>query len=439
MRAYGGEKMAKAKTKAKKVKIPENIIDYYAVYALDRKLDAQAIKKKLRSIQGDIRENMSSGSLNSDEVMAKLQESFVQVADALKVFKNKETKEEYDAQLDAAYANGVLNTEAQSMAEDLYAEIEAMFMKGNYQGAAKKCTDALNSNVRDARIYGLLARSYYALQDIARSLQTVVEGIKIHPENLELLRIGARFSNEGKDDYNMAQEYINRMFSIDANNKFAYAEQIYLYLCTGKNDLAYQNIDEYLQGNPHDNEFRRTCAYDLIGFSYNYYTKDENSGSYVLISKEAYENCVAVCDKAASLYNDENIVNCLNTAKSYGEIEFNEDNKENIKWTAIAGIVYLGVSLMVMWEGFGEENMITFIGATFLIFALGVGALYCAYELYQVSKRPYWQIYKYYLTGQREKKEKIFIIIGTILAGYMKFTLKFAKWMLKFCMRLALG
>lgn len=435
--------MAKVKTKAKKVRIPENIIDYYAVYALDRKLDAQAIKKKLRSIQGDIRENMSSGSLNSNEVMAKLQESFNQVAEALKVFKNKETKEEYDAQLDAAYANGVLNTEAQTMAEDLYAEIEAMFLKGNYQGAARKCTDALNNNVRDARIYGLLARSYYALQDFSRSLQTVVEGVKIHPENMELLRMGARFSNEGKEDYNTAQEYINRMFSIDANNKFAYAEQIYLYLCTGKNDLAYQNIDEYLQGNPHDNEFRRTCAYDLVGFSYSYYTKDESSGSYVLISKEAYENCVAVCDKAASLYNDENTINCLNTAKSYGEIEFNEDNKENIKWTAIAGVIYIASAFMYTASGmFTGENLLETIvamGPVFLLFVLGVAVLYCAYGLYQVSKRPYWQIYKYYLTGQREKKEKIFIIIGTILAGYMKFAWKFTKWMFRFCMRLALG
>lgn len=433
--------MAKAKTKAKKVKIPKNIIDYYAVYALDRKSDVQAIKTKLRSIHGDICENMSSGSLNSDEVMAKLQESFDQVVVALKVFKTKETKEEYDAQLDAAYENGVLNTEAQAMAEDLYAEIEAMFLKGNYQGAARKCTDALNNNVRDARIYGLLARSYYALQDITRSLQTVVEGVKIHPENMELLRMGARFSNEGKEDYNTAQEYINRMFAIDADNKFAYAEQIYLYLSTGKNDLAYQNIDEYLQSHPHDNEFRRTCAYDLMGFSYSYYTEDKSTGAYVLISKEAYENCVAVCDKAASLYNDENIINCLNTAKSYGEIKFNEDNKENIKWTTIAGVMYVGCSIMLICEGLGEgmNRMVQAMGAAFVVLALGVGVLYCAYGLYQVSKRPYWQIYKYYLTGQREKKEKIFIIIGIILAGYMKFSWKFVKWSFKFFMRLALG
>lgn len=434
-----------AKAKEKKVKVPENIIDYYAVYMLDRNLAAKEIKKKLRSIQGDIRENMSSGSLNSDEIMAKLQKSFNQVADALKVFKNDETKTEYDAQLDAAYESGLLNTEAQTMAEDLFAEIEALFLKGNYQGAARKCTDALNNNVRDARIYGLLARSYYALQDVARSLQTVADGVKIHPENLELLRIGARFANEGKDDYNTAQNYINQMFSIDAESKFAYAEQIYLYLCSGKTDLAYQNIDEYMEKHPYDNEFRRTCAYDLIGFSYNYYTKDEASGSYVLISKEAYENCVAVCNKAASIYNDENITTCLENAKSYGEIEFNEDNKENIMWTAIAGVLYLGMGLVSMFanmssvssEGFGAILAVFF--AALPIVALGVGVLYCAVGLYQVSKRPYWQIYKYYLTGQREPKEKVFITIGKIFAWYIKFSWKAAMWIVKFSFRLAFG
>ena len=255
--------------RAKKVKIPDNLIDYYGIYKLDRNLSAREIKKMLRSIQGDIRANMSSGSLNGEAILFKLQESFHQVADALKVFKNDDTKEEYDAQLDAAYANGTLNTEAQAVAEDLYAEIEALFLKGNYQRAAQKCTEALNNNVHDARIYGLLARSYYALRDVVRSLKTVAEGVKIHPENLELLRIGARFSNEGQDDLNTAQSYINRMFELDADNKFAYAEQIYLYLCSGKNDLAYQNIDEYIEMHPQDMEFRKTCAYDLIGYSYN--------------------------------------------------------------------------------------------------------------------------------------------------------------------------
>ncbi len=420
----------------KKNNLPNNLIDYYAVFLLDRNLSAKEIKKKLRSIQGDIRENMSSGSLNSEEVLAKLQASFHQVADALKVFKNDETKKKYDAQLDEAYATGALNTEAQKVAEDLYAEIEALFLKGNYQKAAQKCTEALNNNVRDAKIYGLLARSYYALRDVVRSVNTVAEGIKIHPENMELLRIGARFTNEGQGDFNTAQGYINRMFDLDQDNKYAHAEQIYLYLCNDKIDLAYQNIDNYINQHPQDSEFRKLCAYDLIGHSYSYYTKDDTSNSYYIISKEDYENCVDICEKAVSLYNDENTVKNLENAKAYGEIEFNEDNKENIIWTAVAGVLYLFAAIMAFSSASQTGTGIGLLTAIPIV-ALGVGVLYCAVGLYQVSKRPYWQIYKYYMTGKREKRERIFIIIGNIFGWYIKFSFKLAKWIFKLTFHLA--
>lgn len=421
-----------------KVKIPENLIDYYAVYTLDRKLSAKEIKKSLRSIQGDICENMSSGSLNSDENMAKLQTAFNMVADALKIFKDEEKKKKYDIQLDEAYRQGILKTEEQKMAEDLYAEIEAMFLKGNYRGAAKQCNDALNNNIHDAKIYGLLARSYYALREVDRSLRTVADGVKIHPEDMELLKIGARFYNEGKNDYNAAQNYINQMLSLDEDNKFANAEQIYLYLCSGKSELAYQNMDEYIEKHPCDNEFRRTCAYDLIGYSYHYYTKDPNSGSYVLISKEAYENCVEVCSKAASVYSDDTIKECLEYARNFGKIEFNEDNKENILWLAIAGVMYF-TSGLFSYIGciteFYREGFFAALGVflfSSLVVALGVGVLYSAVQLRSVSYRPYWQIYKYYLTGEREKKEKFYIKIGKIFADYMKWGWKVAVEICKY-------
>ena len=43
----------------------------------------------------------------------------------------------------------------------------------------------------------------------------------------------------------------------------------------------------------------------------------------------------------------------------------------------------------------------------------------------------YWQIYKYELTGQREPKEKRYITIGNIIAGYMRWSVKIAFGMIR--------
>lgn len=422
--------MAKAKQK-KKFNIPEGLIDYYVLYAIDRRTSTKEIRKLLLQRQGEIRSNMANGSLNSPEIMNKLQEAFDEIANAVKTFKNDERRKEYDAILDAAYEAGKIDVEAQAMAQDLYEEIEAMFMKGNYRGAVRKCMEALNNNVRDYRIYILLAQSYFALNDTDRSLSTVDDGLKVHPDNLPLLRAGARFSNEGKQDYNRAQGYVNRMMELDADSSLSVSEQSYLYLSTGKEDLAYKLIDEYVEKHPNDMDFRKNVAYDLVGYSYTCYTKDPESGAYVIASEEDYQKSLDSCNKAMSLYNDENVQEALDNAKVFGTVEFNDENKESIMWLFIGGVMYL----LCAFAGMGSGGIAVFLFAA----ALGGLLIYSGIRLRQVSYRPYWQINKFILTGQREKGEGKYILIGKIFAGYMRWCIKATVWIMKLAFRLAFG
>lgn len=417
--------------KRKNVNIPEGLIDYYVLYGIDRKASTREIRKLLLQRQGEIRSNMANGSLNSPEIMNKLQEAFDQIANAVKTFKNDDRRKEYDTILDAAYEAGRIDVEAQAMAQNLYEEIEALFMKGNYRGAIRKCMDALNNNVRDYRIYILLAQSYFALNDPNRSLSTVDDGLKVHPNNLPLLRAGARFANEGKQDYDRAQGYVNKMMEIDPESPLAASEQSYLYVSVGKEDLAYKLIDEYVEKHPNDMSFRKDVAYDLVGHSYTCYTKDPNSDAYVIASEEDYQKCLASCSKALSLYNDENIQEALDNAKAYGEVEFNDENKEGILWLFIGGFMYLAAAVAAM----GSGGIFIFL----LVAALGCLLIYSGVRLRQVSYRPYWQINKFILTGQREKNEGKYILIGKIFAGYMKWSFKIGWGLVKFAMGLAFG
>ncbi len=423
--------------KAKNIDIPEGFIDYYVLYGIDRKTKTKDIRKLLFQKQGEIRSNMSNGALNSPEIMKKLQEAGNEIANAIKAFKNDERRSAYDEILDAAYAAGRIDTAAQTMAQDLYEEIEALFMKGNYRLAVQKCMDALNNNVRDYRIYILLAQSYFALSDPDRSIKTVDDGLKVHPDNLPLLRAGARFANEGKKDYDKAQGYVNRMLEIDKDSPLAASEQSYLYLTTGKQDLAYGMIDEYVEKHPNDMEFRKDVAYDLVGYSYSCYTKDPNSDAYVIASQEDYQRSLDTCNKAMSLYNDENVREALENAKSFGTVEFNDENRDGIKWLFIGGLIYAFAAVMAIMAGAQAGELGGAIVGSLPFTILGGLLLYSAVRLRQVSYRPYWQINKFILTGQREKGEKKYIIIGKIFAGYMRWSFKIGWAIVKFAFSLA--
>ena len=423
--------MPKVRKQQKPVNLPEDFMDYYVYYDLNRSGNTKDIRKQLLQRQGEIRSKMTGGSLNSPEIMNKLQEAFENIAAAIKIFKNDDRRKNYDALLDAAYESGALNPEAQSTAQDLYEEIQALYMKGNYSGAIRAAMEALNNNAHDYRIYILLAQSYFALNNADASLKAVDDGLNVHPDNFPLLRAGARFANEGKQDYGCSQRYINRMMEIDPENPMAVSEQSYLYATAGKTDIAYKLVDDFLEKHPNDTDFRKDVAYDLVGLSYSScYTKDPYSDAYIIASEEDYKKSLDTCTKAASLYNDENIQDALENARSFGSVEYNDENTENILWLFIGGAIYLVTSIVA----FASNGL-----AGLLVFALGILLIFSGVKLRKLSYRPYWQINKFILTGQREKEEGRYITIGKIFAGYMKWCIKASVGIMKFCFRLALG
>lgn len=107
-----------------------------------------------------------------------------------------------------------------------------------------------------------------------------------------------------------------------------------------------------------------------------------------------------------------------------GEVEFNQDNKSNIRWTMFAAWVYGIGGIMGLSAGGSAAGCI-------VVILLAAVCVYSSVMLHKVSKRPYWQIYKYELTGEREPKERRYILIGNIIAGYMRWSVKMAFGVLR--------
>ena len=391
----------------------EDVKDYYAELELNEQERTKVLYDAIGKKAQDASRKLNGGALNSPELMEEFREIKAMAMEARPKFFNDSRRSVYDNLLKIARKAGKViirrRTKARTMPDDFFQRLNAMFAMDNYQGIIQACVDAINKDVHDYRLYFMLSLSYYYLDDYNNSLKAAEDGLTFNKDNLELLRAAARASNVGgQNGFNKAQEYINRMLEIDPESPIANSEQANLYLTAGKEDMAFQTIDAYVEKHPNDQQFRQETAYNLLAHSETFYTVLPEGNAMVIASRQDYEKCLETCQKAAGLYNDEAVNGMLNDVKSFGQIKYNRDNIEYIIGLIGGGIIYI------------------------VIVPLSLLMFFCAWRLHCVSKRPYWQIYQYELTGKREPGEGRYILIGKIFTGYLKFCVKAAWWIFKF-------
>ena len=428
------------KDKKKAIVVDPNIIDYYALYHLTRGADSKEIGKELRKKQGEIKQKMSAGALNSDEVNKKLMEQDKLIAAAIRIFKSEEKLQEYNAMLDAAIASGTLNTEAQEAAESALEEIERLFLNSNYAAVIKRCRASLAENGANSKLYSWLAQSYFMSGQGDATIATVEDYVKAFPMEGTALDLGVRYYIQVRNDFNKAQEYMNRILEIDESSPLAALDQSYIYLAENNLDMAFQVIDGYVAAHPSDMDFRRDSAYDIIGFCARMYHSVDGSDALFLTSAEEQATCKKLADKAASIYQDPDIQTYVDYTNYMGKIEFNEDNKSIIGWSIFAGVVYLiGAVIAVGATANTRSSISSAIGPMLFLILLAAACFVIGGGLIKVSKRPYWQIYKYELTGEREPMEKTFITLGTLLSGYIKWAFRAGWKLFKLAFHIGLG
>ncbi len=410
--------MAK-KLKSKKSQVNPNLIDYYALFGLDRGLDNKNIVVELSKKLNIVRQKQTM--CQSSEDITKLRELEEKIHEAINVFRKPDVREDYDKKLKEALAKGTLDTTAQQIAEDVYAEIQRMFDMNNYNGVIRKCQELISGTTAETRLYSYIVRSYYLTERYREALSTVDSCLSVHPNDFDALQMSARYYNMCNKDYQKAQNFVNRMLEMDPDSALAVAEQGYLYLCMGNKDMAFKAYEDYIDAHPTNEAFKESCAVDMINYSYSLFVEDED-GTALLISQESYEECLALAEKAASFYDDEDIKNHLEYTRQFGKIEFNEDNREAIRWFIISGLMY---SLMCLpgflFVSLGEPGGTLVVGIGLVLAFL---MFFCAKKLRDVSYRPYWQIFRYEVTGYRDKKEKLYVTLGKIFTGYMRFGFK---------------
>lgn len=399
------------------------MVDYYQKFNLDPNLSAEEIVSQLRSLHG---KRMKQAQMNpfNQELEKKIQEDLQVFEDAIKTFERD--KKKYDRDLDKARKEGRVSEEIQPVAKEFLDELDQLLSFGNYDTLVRKCNEAISNNVKDVRLYHYLAMANYGSNNMRAAFAAITAALTEYPNDFFSLRLGARYSADIAA-YEYAQGYINRMLEIYPKDSIVTSEQCYLYEQMGKEEMAFKLIDEYIEKNPSDVEFRRTCAYDLVTLSHGFYIEDSTSGSMIIASQEKYEKCLATCNKAAEIYKDSMTETVLQNAKFFGQTKYNDENLRHTLSLFLGGLMY-GLPGAMIYAQSGANPV------SGILITLGALLLYSGVRLTQVSFRPYWQINKFVMTGKRERSEQFYVWIGNVFAFYLKWSYKISMWIFAFFM-----
>lgn len=382
-------------------------VDLYKELEIDRAWDEKSIRNHLKGLQKLWTQrqgatNDKEQSLLIDKILKCIEDGFRYLTKALK-------RQQYDQALELAYKEGKIIDEAEEKLHSILDQARAYYRKGKIQLAAKLAQEAVDGKVNDPSAYDLLARCYFDTNAFENAINVVDQGLSIWKDNINLHWLGARIATIGTKNYDDAQNRVNNLIALAPEKSIGHSEQVYLHLRKGDEALAFQEIDSYIAAHPADDGFKRGVAYDLDAYSNTCYYYDAAQNASYIADKVSYEKCLMLRSKAVEIFNDEHTQNQLESAKYYGQKEWNDWNMDSIKSLALYGSIFVGLDL------FAHSGAFFAIGFT-LYAIMGV--------LIYFSFRPYWQINKTYVTGEMGTVEKIINQVGDLAA-------KSAVWMLQ--------
>lgn len=392
--------------------------DLYKELELDRSWDETTIKTRLKELQRLWTKRQSACNdkeqlLLIDEILMKVSEGFRYLVKALK-------RKEYDEVLDKAYKEGKIKDNVEVKLNNLVDEARRYYRKGNIKLAVQYTEEAIQGKVNNPMAYGILARCRFDMQEYDKAMEAVDAGIEIFTDNIDLCWLGARIATVGTQNYEDAQNRVNKLIEMAPDSSIGHSEQIYLHLRKGDEELAFQEIDTYIAAHPTDEGFKRGVAYDIDSYSNSCYYYDKAKNETFIADKESYEKCVKLRTKAVEVFSDEYTKKQLENAQYFGKKEWNNWNIESIKMLSIYGIILL-----------------------FLFFPVGIPLLIIDGLLIYYSFRPYWQINKTYVTGEMGTVERIVSVIGDYgvrFGGwFLRFMCNIFVWFLKFVFWLVSG
>lgn len=368
-------------------------VDLYKELDIDRSWDEKTIRNHLKNIQKTWIQRQ--GATNDKEQLLLIDGVLENIGNAMRYLTKAIKRQQYDQALEIAYKEGRIIDVAEEKLHTILEQARAYYRKGNIKLATKFAEEAVEGEVNDVSAYDLLARCYFDAASYEKALDVIDHGLSIFKTDIKLQWLGARIATIGMKDFNDAQQRINRLIEMAPDNSIGHSEQVYLHLRSGEEQLAFQEIDSYIEAHPDDDTFKRGVAYDLDAYSNTCYYYDRSQNASFIADKASYEKCLTLRTKAMEIFEDEHTKNQLENAKYYGKKEWNDWNMPAIISLATYGTIF---------------TLLGFASEAFLVIGIMIYAVMGM--LIYFSFRPYWQINKTYVTGQMGVVETVISLTG---------------------------
>ena len=395
-------------------------VDLYKELDIDRAWDEKTIRNHLKNLQRTWIQRQ--GATNDKEQLLIIDNLLKNIENAMRYLTKAAKRQVYDQSLQLAYQNGRIVDVAEEKLHTLLDQAKAYYRKGNIKLATKFAEEAVEGEVNDVSAYDLLARCYFDVNAYDKALSVVDHGTSVFKTDINLHWLGARIATIGTKNFENAQQRVNKLIELAPDNSIGYSEQVYLHLRSGDENLAFQEIDSYIEKHPNDDNFKCKVAYDIDAYSNNCYYYDAAQNATFIADKASYQKCLNLRTKAVEIFEDEHTQNQLENAEYYGRKEWNDWNMPAIKSLATYGTIF---------------TVLGFVSEAFLPF--GIALYFIMGILIYFSFRPYWQINKSYVTGQAGMLEKIVSATGNATARMAEVTFRALVQILGLVFKFILG
>jgi len=374
----------------------KGFFDYYAMFSLNRELSEKDIKKILSQRQNELVKYRGSTDPNNTEVLNELQEMIEHVRTAITLLTRPEKRKQYDIDLANAVQAGQVNVQVEKEVRDILERARRFFEKGEYERAMSFAQEAIENNSNSEEPYEIISRSYYMMGEYDQAIGTVDKASKVFPSSILLRWLNVRY-HILIEDYNAAQDMINKaLVDFDDHPQF-HAEQVYLYGYAEKDDMVESTIREYMEGNPHDMKFRQYAANNLVDIAQQCYLYDSNAEMLLITEEAQYNRCVRLLKLANSIYEDDHIASELEYAEQFGELVEDEDRHQLKVFYIILTVIMAVAAFFVAISDIKHGKIMAIVLAAFSVINFLITRL-----VKRKSYKPYWKVYRDTYRGFKE-------------------------------------
>ena len=400
--------------------------NYYVELGLDRSASIETLEQELKALKKKWTSRASSAPNTEKRQQAERMVDLIREASETLLIKDNKAK--YDKQLDkdptAANAQQSYQQQAapvpvnDNMAGAALVDlVEQFYDSSNYNQAIAAAKKAIATGNGSVELYRIMALCYAERGDNSGAFGALREMISAYPEDANAHFVYARLclrvlENHESDAKPSIDWLINAGYGEEGP---VVALDVEYSIDNNEMSLAESKINQYLEHNKNDKDFRQAVCRAYAQYADRYLT--EYGGDVYFDNELNFNNWLATTEKALAIYPDSSIKKNYDQNVSFKKKTFIKDN-----WMGIlCGFLY-------MYGAFGSGN--AFLGIVSLLFTIAM--IYFSFV-------PNWQLLRFNYTKHLSGPYEVFRYINIAFSFILRIGWAIVKFILNLAFGLSLG